>query len=138
VPAYTRNSSERVIKSPKLYAVDVGLALAGARETEPTGFHLETLVAGDLLRWRDAAAGRLVSHWRLGSGQEVDFVVQQHASVVAVEVKATSSVSSGDARHLRTFAERTPAVALTVVLSADPAVRVLGGGTIAAPWWSVV
>jgi uncharacterized protein len=138
VPAYTRNSSERVIKSPKLYAVDVGLALAGARETEPTGFHLETLVAGDLLRWRDAAAGRLVSHWRLGSGQEVDFVVQQHASVVAVEVKATSSVSSGDARHLRTFEERTPTVARTVVLSADPEVRVLGGGTIAAPWWSVV
>ena len=138
VPAYTHNAGERVIKSPKLYAVDVGLAIAGARETEPTGFHLETLVASDLLRWRDAAAGRLVSHWRLGTGQEVDFVLQQHSNRVAVEVKATSAVSSGDARHLRTFVDRSGAKVRSIVLSADPEVRTLTGNVIAAPWWSVV
>jgi len=138
VPAYTHNAGERVIKSPKLYAVDVGLAIAGARESEPTGFHLETLVASDLLRWRDAAAGRLVSHWRLGTGQEVDFVLQQHSNRVAVEVKATSAVSSGDARHLRTFIDRSGASVRAIVLSTDPEVRTLPGGVIAAPWWSVV
>ncbi len=138
VPAYTKNAGERVIKSPKLYAVDVGLAIAGARETEPTGFHLETLIASDLLRWRDAAAGRLVSHWRLETGQEVDFVVQQGAQRVAVEVKATSDVSNDDARHLRTFSDRADAGVRTIVLSNDPEVRTLGRGVLAAPWWSVV
>lgn len=138
VPAYTNNAGERVIKSPKLYAVDVGLAIAGARETEPTGFHLETLVASDLLRWRDAAAGRLVSHWRLGTGQEVDFIVQQHATRVAVEVKSTRAVTSDDARHLRTFKERTGNEVRAIVLSCDPEVRTLKGNVLAAPWWSVV
>ena len=138
VPAYTRNAGERVIKSPKLYAVDVGLAIAGARETEPTGFHLETLIASDLLRWRDAAAGRLVSRWRLETGQEVDFIVQQHSKRVAVEVKATNAVSSDDARHLRTFMHRTEADVRSIVLSTDPEVQTLRSGVIAAPWWSVV
>ncbi len=138
VPAYTRNAGERVIKSPKLYAVDVGLAIAGARETDPTGFHLETLIASDLLRWRDAAAGRLVSHWRLETGQEVDFIVQQHSRHLAVEVKATAAVSNDDARHLRTFMDRAGAEVRTIVLSTDPEVRTLGRGVLAAPWWSVV
>ena len=138
VPAYTNNAGERVIKSPKLYAVDVGLAMAGARETEPTGFHLETLIASDLLRWRDAAAGRLMSHWRLGTGQEVDFIVQQHTVRVAVEVKATSAVSNDDARHLRTFMERNGTAARAIVLSTDPEIRSLSRGVMAAPWWSVV
>lgn len=138
VPAYTKNAGERVIKSPKLYAVDVGLAIAGARETDPTGFHLETLIASDLLRWRDAAAGRLVSHWRLETGQEVDFIVQQHARRIAVEVKATSAVSNDDARHLRTFIDRNGADVRAIVLSTDPEVRTLSRGVIAAPWYSVV
>ncbi len=138
IPAFSRNSGERVIKSPKAYAVDAGLAIAGAREAEPTGFHLETLVASDLLRWRDAAPSRMVSHWRLGSGQEVDFIAQQHARLVAVEVKATSRAESGDCRHLRTFSDKIPGVVRAVLLTNDPEVRVMSGGVIAAPWWSVV
>lgn len=138
VPAFTRNAGERVIKWPKLYAVDAGLAIAGAREAEPTGFHLETLIASDLLRWRDGAAGRLVSHWRLGTGQEVDFIVEQHSKRVAVEVKATSSVSGDSARHLRTFMDRVDGSARAIVLSNDPEVQSLRSGVLAAPWWSVV
>ncbi len=138
VPPYTRNASERVIKSPKLFAVDVALAIEGARETEPTGFHLETLVASDLLRWRDAAAGRQVSHWRLGTGQEVDFIAQQHRSLVAIEIKAASTASTRDARHLRTFMDRTPETVRSLLLSCDPEVSMLSQGTIAAPWWSVL
>lgn len=49
IPPYSRNSGQRVIKSPKLYSVDAALALAASRETTPTGFHLETLIASDLL-----------------------------------------------------------------------------------------
>jgi predicted AAA+ superfamily ATPase len=138
IPAFSRNAGERVIKAPKAYAVDVGLAIAGARETEPSGFHLETLIASDLLRWRDAAPGRLISHWRLGSGQEVDFIVQHHAQLVAVEVKATAHAEHADARHLRTFAQKVSGVVRSLLLSNDPQVRVMSGGVIAAPWWSVV
>jgi uncharacterized protein len=124
VPAFTRNASERVIKAAKLYAVDAAMAIVAARETEPTGFHLETMIASDLLHWRDADAGRLVSHWRLGTGQEVDFVLQQNAE--------------HDARHLQAFREHTGLQARCVLLTCDPVPRRLSDGTIAAPWWAVV
>jgi predicted AAA+ superfamily ATPase len=89
IPPYSRNSGQRVIKAPKLYSVDAALALAASRETTPTGFHLETLVASDLLVWRDGAPTRDLYHWRLGSGQEVDFILEENGQLLPVEVKAS-------------------------------------------------
>jgi len=138
VPAYSRNASQRVIKAPRLYAVDPALAVAAARETAPTGFHLETLVANDLLVWRDGAPTRAVFHWRLSSGQEVDFVLEEDTALVPVEVKASQSVGLTEARHLRTFRERHANATRALLLSGDPQIRVLADGIIAAPWWSVL
>jgi len=138
VPPYSRNAGHRVIKAPKLYAVDPALALAAARETDPTGFHLETLIANDLLVWRDFGPARDLHHWRLSSGQEVDFVLEENARLVPVEVKATQSVNHGDARHLRTFCERHANVPRGVLLTCDPEIRSLGEKIIACPWWAVL
>ena len=137
VQPYSRNAAQRVIKSPKIFMVDSGLALAAARETEPTGFHLENLVANDLAVWTQGAPGRAVYHWRLSSGQKVDFTLELNGMVVPVEVKAASDVSSGDARHLRTFCERYDA-RRGVLLSCDDEIRVLTRGIVAAPWWAIL
>lgn len=138
VPAHSRNAGQRVIKSPKLFMTDVALALAAANEVEPSGFHLETLVASDLAVWRDAAPGRAVHHWRTQSGQEVAFVVQQHQRAVAIEIKSSRRVDAGEARHLRAFRKQHPETVRSVLLSSDPAIRVLVDGVVAAPWWAVV
>lgn len=138
VPAYSRNASQRVIKSPKQFMVDSALALAAANEPNPTGFHLETLVASDLQIWKDGAPGRGVHHWRLNSGQEVDFVLEAHNDVVPVEVKTRVSVSNREARHLRTFRERHANSRRALLLSCDPEIRVLDAGVIASPWWAVL
>lgn len=138
IPPYSRNASQRVIKSPKLVMVDSALALAAAREADPTGFHLETLVASDLAAWRDEAPRRALYHWRLAGGQEVDFVLEEKGRLVPVEMKATTSIGLGDARHLRTFRERYRNAARGIVLSSDPVIRVLAPNVIAAPWWAVV
>jgi len=58
IPPYSRNAGQRVIRSPKLYSVDAALAMAAARDSAPTGLHLETLVAHDLLVWKDGAPTR--------------------------------------------------------------------------------
>ncbi len=138
VPAYSRNAGQRVTKSPKLFMTDVALALAAANETEPSSFHLETLVATDLSVWRDAAPGRAVHHWRTQSGQEVDFVAQQDQRAVAIEIKSSSRVSGSDARHLRAFREQHPETVRSVLLSGDHTICEMADGVVAAPWWAVV
>lgn len=138
VPPYSRNAGQRVIKAPKLFMVDSAFALAAARETDPSGFHLENLVAADLAVWKDLRPGRGLHHWRLGSGQEVDFVLEENGQLLPVEVKSATTVSSGDARHLRKFRADHTNATRGLLLSSDPVIRGLGDRIIAAPWWAVL
>jgi hypothetical protein len=138
IPPYSRNAGQRVIKSPKLYSVDAALAMAAARDAEATGFHLETLVAHDLLVWRDGAPSRDLYHWRLASGQEVDFIVEESGQLLPVEVKAGVAVGPAEARHLIAFRERHPNTPRGVLLSCDPSIRVVKPGIVACPWWAVL
>jgi predicted AAA+ superfamily ATPase len=138
IQPYSRNASQRVIKAPKVFVVDPALALAGAQITEPTGFHLENLVCIDLLQWRDEKPNRAIFHWRLSSGQEVDFVLEENQQLLPIEVKATTDVRSQEARHLRTFQEKYPNALRGVLLSCDSEIRILDGRVIAAPWWAII
>lgn len=138
IPPYSRNSGQRVIKAPKLYSVDAALALAASRETAPTGFHLETMIASDLLVWRDGSPTRDLHHWRLSSGQEVDFILEENGQLLPVEVKAGDAVGADEARHLVTFRERHANTPRAVLLSCDPQIRVIRSGILACPWWAVM
>lgn len=138
VPPYSRNAGQRVIKSPKVFTVDAALALAAARETVPTGFHLETLVASDLHVWRDGGATRDLYHWRQAAGQEVDFVLEENGRLVPIEIKGSTTVNSSDARHLRTFRDRHPNSSRGVLVSCDPEIRVLTPDILACPWWAIM
>lgn len=138
IQPYSRNASQRVIKAPKVFVIDSGLALAGAQITEPTGFHLETLVCIDLLQWRDESPSRSLFHWRLAGGQEVDFILRQDQQLLPLELKSSTEIRSNDARHLRTFRDKHSDTPRGVLLSCDPVIRVLDGGILAAPWWAVI
>lgn len=138
VEPYSRNPAQRIIKAPKTFMVDSGLALAAARETEPTGFHFETLVANDLLVWTEEEPGRALYHWRLVSKQEIDFVIEEHGALIPIEVKTTDAARWNDARHLRTFRERHENSPRAVLLTSDPEIRALDAGIVAAPFWAVM
>ncbi len=138
VPSFSRNAGARVIRAPKVYAVDPALALAAARERNPTGFHLETLVAGDLFVWKDADPARELYHWRLSSGAEVDFILEEAGALIPVEVKAAQSVDGSDARHIRIFRAQYGSSPRGVLLSCDPAIRMLADRVVACPWWAVI
>ncbi|MEO7998544.1 MAG: ATP-binding protein [Gemmatimonadaceae bacterium] len=138
VPPYSRNASQRVIKAPKLFMIDSALAMAAAREREPTGFHLETLIAQDLCVWKDLSSDRGLHHWRLASQQEVDFVLEEAGQVLPVETKGADQVASRDTRHLQKFREVHANASRGVLLSADPRIIMLQSGILAAPWWAVL
>ena len=137
---YSVNRTKRLIKAPKLYWADAGLALhlSGG---EPGGAHLENLVVTDLLAWADGAMGRRpqVMHWRTAAGQEVDLVVEHEDRLLAVELKATTRPSPHDARHLLAFRdEYGDAVAGCLLLHGGKELFRVSERVIAAPWWAVV
>jgi len=138
VQPYSRNASQRVIKAPKVYVIDPALALAGANEIDPNGFHLESMVCNDLLQWRDERPGRSVYHWRQTGGQEVDFIIQENQGIIPVEVKAANDVGNRETRHLVAFSQKYPNTRRGLILSCDPNIRLLENHIIAAPWWAVL
>ena len=118
VPAWSRNRSKRMVKSPKLLLADTGLAsqLLGlgetVSETDRTRFGplLENFVAMELrkqITWSERQPA--LYHFRLQTGQEVDLVLEDRAGrLVGVEVKAATSVGQRDFKGLRALAEAEP------------------------------
>ena len=138
--ACASNRTKRLVKSPKLYWGDTGLALHLAGGAEPDGAHLENLVLMDLLAWRDARLGHTeILYWRTVSGEEVDLVVEAGDRFLPIEVKATDRPRLRDARHLRTFrAEYGDDARAALLLHAGSTLEWLAPDVLAAPWWRVL
>ncbi|MEX0899845.1 MAG: ATP-binding protein [Gammaproteobacteria bacterium] len=139
LPAYATNRTKRLIKSPKLYWADTGLALflgGGA----PSGAHLENLILSDLAAWRDARLEPTeLSYWRTASGEEVDFVIETEGGLLPIEVKASSRPTLADAKHLQAFrAEYGARARGGLLLHTGKQLRWLAPGILAAPWWMVL
>ena len=105
VPAYTTNVGLRLVKTPKLYFTDTGLAcyLSGASDWNALvrqgrlGPMLETWVANELAKWIAAQNEDFrLYFWRTHSGQEVDFLLARGEELVAIEVKAARHVEHRD------------------------------------------
>jgi predicted AAA+ superfamily ATPase len=139
LPGYAVNRTKRLIKTPKLYWGDVGLALHLGGLAEPTGAHLENLVLHDLLCWRDARAERPeILYWRTAAGEEVDLVVEVARHLLPIEVKATPRPRLRDAAALRSFrAEYGEAARAGLLLHTGSTIEWLTPDVLAAPWWQV-
>ena len=138
--AYAVNRTKRLIKTPKVYWGDTGLAMFLADEATPRGAHLENLVLTDLIAWRDAQVrSPQVLYWRTAKGQEVDFVVERGEQLLAIEVKSGTRPTPADARPLRAFIEEYgDAVHGTLLLHDGRETFRLAERIVAAPWWQVI
>lgn len=140
LPAYAVNRTKRLIKAPKLYWGDTGLALHLAGGAEPEGAHLENLVLHDLLAWRDARVDRAdFFYWRTAAGEEVDLVIEVGGRLVPIEMKATGRPRLADAAHLRAFrAEYGKKSRAGLLLHSGSMLEWLTPDVLAAPWWRVI
>jgi len=139
LPAYAVNRTKRLVKSPRIFWGDTGVALhLGA--TAPAGAHLENLVLHDLLAWRDARVDRVeLAYWRTTIGEEVDFVIEAGGKLLPIEVKATSKPRLADCTHLRTFRQEYGRKARAgLLLHTGRAVEWLTPDVLAVPWWRVL
>lgn len=116
LPMYLRNRASRLVKSPKLFVADSGLAaaLAGVDVLDRAdgvvrGALFETYVAQNLAAILEArVAGAALYTWRQQGRHEVDFVIERAGRAVAIEVKSGTRWSSGDLGGLRAFLAATP------------------------------
>jgi predicted AAA+ superfamily ATPase len=142
LPPFLGNRSSRLIKSPKLYFADSGLAahLAGVTEVgtssaEPLrGALLENFVLQNLMAALEPhLIGVRFYFWHEQGRQEVDFVIEHGSKLVAVEVKATGRLNMDDTRSLRDFLRRTPSCVAGVLTYFGQDVMLLGDKLWAVP-----
>jgi hypothetical protein len=139
LPAYAVNRTKRLIKSPRIFWGDTGVALRlGA--TAPEGAHLENLVLHDLVAWRDARVDHVeLAYWRTTIGEEVDFVIEAGGKLLPIEVKATAKPGLADCAHLRTFRQEYGRKARAgLLLHTGRRIEWLTPDVLAVPWWRVL
>lgn len=99
---YHRNFNKRIIKSPKLYFYDTGLAaylLNIATEEQLQTHYLrggffENMVIIDILKWYANAGKRAPLYfWKDKTGNEIDLVVEAAGNPLAIEVKSGQTMN---------------------------------------------
>ncbi len=111
---YLKNRASRLIKSPKFYFSDAGLAgyLAGVRKLSSgpsRGALLETYVAQNLTGIIDARLPHASIHfWNVQGRYEVDFVIESENRCIAIEVKMSARWEERDIAGLKAFLANTP------------------------------
>jgi len=97
-----RNFNKRLVKTPKLYFGDVGLAawLLGVREPAQAGFHaqrgalFETLVVNEFLKLRlNAGQPSNLFFWRDSKGLEIDLLIERGDDLFPVEIKSGQTIA---------------------------------------------
>lgn len=103
LPPWFQNFNKRIVKSPKLYFYDTGLAcyLLGIRRPEELRLHpfrgalFENLMVVEMLKARLNRGERSnLFHWRDSTGNEVDVLVHNGTSQHAVEIKSSQTIAT--------------------------------------------
>lgn len=125
LPPWHRNLGKRLVKTPKLYFLDTGLAawLAGVRKTGDLelgtmrGALFETWVVSEATKHlcNHAMPNRLY-FWRDSAGSEIDLLVESGPETAfPIECKAGQTVSSDWFKPLQTFCKATGAPTSAII-----------------------
>lgn len=138
LPAYTKRPKRRVIAAPKFYFADVGVVNHLVRRgdlhprSELYGKAFEHWVFHELAAYNAySGAFAKLSYWRLASGVEVDFIVNDMEA--AIEAKATAKVTADHLKGLRALAEDHPRIKQRVVVCLERTTRRTENGILIVP-----
>lgn len=103
VAPYFNNLGKRLVKTPKLYFYDTGLAayLLGKRASEQLEVHpyrgalFETFIASEIMKnafHREESPS--LYFWRDRSGNEIDFMIDRGSDLLLIEAKSGKTVAS--------------------------------------------
>jgi predicted AAA+ superfamily ATPase len=145
LPPHFNNLGKRVIKSPKVYFLDTGIAsyLMGLHTEEPLkrgpmmGPLFETLVVSE---WVKAFYHRgerpELYYWRSKTGLEVDLLIDRNGRLYPLEIKATATLIPGHAESLLKWKELADEAADGGVIVANIEQPFAFKGLKAISWWN--
>jgi len=140
---YAVSHTTRLLKSPKAYVIDPGLAvflsgyydIESLRRAREFGAYFETLIYHHLrlLTRLMTPAGRLY-FWRTRAGMEVDFIIEHGQHLVALEVKSTDNPGYRDTYGLRLFLDEHPKASAGLLVHSGREIKRLDKKIMAIPW----
>ena len=127
---YYKNFNKRLVKSPKLYFYDTGLAcsLLGLNSAEQVSTHylrgemFENMVVSECVkRFYSQGKEANIYFWRDSNGNEVDLLVEDGVNLRAYEIKSAATLRSDFFNGLDAFSKLsgTPKDASVVVFGGD-------------------
>lgn len=143
LPAYTASHTTRLLKAPKAFWLDPGLAvfLAGyfdviaLTSSREFGSYFETMIFLHLRALVSLMTPRArLYFWRTLNGNEVDFVVEHGQRVVAIEVKMTSDPGYRHSEGLQKFLQAHPTAVGGLLVHCGPMIKRLTENIVAVPW----
>jgi uncharacterized protein len=140
---YHNNFNKRIIKSPKLYFYDTGLAcsLLGINDSKQILTHsakgalFENMMVIEFLKER-FNKGQLdnLFYWRDKTGNEVDVLKDNNASLTAIELKAGETIAQDAFKGLNYFKAISTKKTIAQLIYGGKQAQKRTDGTIVKPW----
>ena len=138
LPAYRKRIKRRLIQASKFYFSDVGIVnfLARRNQLEPGstmyGKAFENWLFHELSTYNSYKERfAQLSYWRLPSGIEVDFIVNDME--IAIEAKATNRIMADHLKGLRTLKEEHPHIKQRIIVCLELKQRLTSDGILIIP-----
>ena len=132
--AWSRNQHKKLVKSPKVHFVDVGvLRTILNKKDDLTGHEFESAIIAEIYKQVKTMDLHFdFYHLRTADGKEIDLLIETEKGYIAFEIKQSENVRSVDARHLRNIDEILDKPVLhKFLLSNDEDVKYFDGNVIA-------
>lgn len=143
---FYNNLGKRVIKSPKLYFCDSGMASYLTRQPSADalvagnmgGAFMEGFVVMETVKaFYNRGEHPDIYFWRSHDGLEVDLLIQNHQEIIPVEIKLNATPKTEflkPCQQLYAFARGKINLAPPLLVCTTTEMRTLPGGALALPW----
>jgi predicted AAA+ superfamily ATPase len=143
---YYSNITKRMIKTPKVYFMDTGLAAYLASMDTPealeagylTGSILETYAFAEIVKsyWHNGREPS-VFFFRDADQKEIDFVIERNGTLYPIDVKKTAAPSRADAKNFSALRKLKKPVGTGAILCLSRTAVPLADDLLALPVWDL-
>lgn len=140
---YSENIGKRFVKAPKLHLIDTGVLCHLLRITNKQaldnshykGQIFETFIFTELRKHMSYSTENTdIFHYRTSDNKEIDFILSRGDTLLAIEVKASSSVNRQDFKHIIEFQNKTSKNLMGIVFYMGERILEIDKNNIAIPF----